>query len=268
VSIWMALGHTTAITWAFVLCCVSFLTALATVTTVTIRLGLPNFRFMSAAGHIKEGLLFSIASSTTTAYNDIDKAMLIRFGFQSASGIYGLAYRIVDISCAPIRSLHGALLPRFFQAGQHGVERAASMAKRLQQKTLCYAIAVACCMYALAPMLTFVVGGSFRESASALRWLCLIPALRSLHLAAGDALTGAGHQNYRTSSQLCVAVLNILLNCFLIPVFGWKGAAFASLVSDGTLAASNWMILMVLNRAQTGIAEVGAPLTVDVPVGR
>jgi len=51
----------------------------------------------------------------------------------------------------------------------------------------------------------------------------------------------------RTSVQLGVAGLNLLLNLWLIPLWGWKGAAVASWVSDGLLAVVLWGCVLVLS---------------------
>ena len=69
-----------------------------------------------------------------------------------------------------------------------------------------------------------------------------------MHYFADDALTGAGHQEVRTAAQIGVALLNIALNLALIPAFSWQGAAWASIVSDGSLAACLWMILLSMSR--------------------
>ena len=51
------------------------------------------------------------------------------------------------------------------------------------------------------------------------------PVFRSIHQITGSALAGAGLQNYRTTTQLMVAAFNFALNLYLIPHFGWRGAA-------------------------------------------
>jgi O-antigen/teichoic acid export membrane protein len=71
----------------------------------------------------------------------------------------------------------------------------------------------------------------------------LLPALRSLHLSAGDTLTGAGYQRYRSGAQLAAAAFNFGLNLYFIPAFSWRGAAWSSLLTDALLAATNWAIL-------------------------
>jgi O-antigen/teichoic acid export membrane protein len=106
-------------------------------------------------------------------------------------------------------------------------------------------------MFLGAPIIPRIVGPSFTHSVSALQWLCLLPVFRSLHLGAGDTLTGAGYQRYRTAAQLGAAALNFGLNLWLIPAYSWHGAAWASLLTDGSLAAGNWIILGWLMRRES-----------------
>ena len=53
-------------------------------------------------------LFFSISTSAQTIYNDIDKTMLARLSTFSATGVYAAAYRIIDTSLTPVRSLVSA----------------------------------------------------------------------------------------------------------------------------------------------------------------
>ena len=106
-------------------------------------------------------------------------------------------------------------------------------------------------MLLAAPIIPHVLGKSFSESVLALRWLCLLPVLRSFQWSAGDALTGAGHQNLRLSSQAVAAAFNFAINLYLIPHFGWRGAAWTSLTTDGLLAVFNCVVLYVLRLQAT-----------------
>jgi O-antigen/teichoic acid export membrane protein len=94
------------------------------------------------------------------------------------------------------------------------------------------------------------VGRGFSASVDALRWLCLIPLFRSFHLSAGDAITGAGFQGYRTVYQFIATAANFAMNAYLIPRYSWQGAAWASLVTDGGLGAASWITLRILSRRQ------------------
>ena len=97
----------------------------------------------------------------------------------------------------------------------------------------------------LAPFIPRLVGRDFSGVLIALRWLCWIPLLRGIHRATGSALTGSGRQNLRTAAQVTVALVNLLLNLWWIPVFGWIGAAWSSLASDGLLAVLNTLLLFL-----------------------
>jgi O-antigen/teichoic acid export membrane protein len=249
-SMVVVLHHASVRQWAIASLSVSCLSAAMALVLVTARLGWPRFNLRLLRERALEGVGFSIAASTTSIYNDIDKAMLSRYGMLAANGIYSMAYRVIDISCTPVRALHSAAFPRFCQIGSDGARSSITFTRKLLGKTLPFALLASAVLFLTAPIIPFIVGRSFANSVSALRWLCLLPVFRSLHLGAGDTLTGAGYQRYRTAAQLSAAGLNFGLNLWLIPAYSWHGAAWASLVTDGSLAAGNWILLGLLIRRE------------------
>jgi O-antigen/teichoic acid export membrane protein len=54
-------------------------------------------------------------------------------------------------------------------------------------------------------------------------------------------MTGAGLQRRRTAVQAGVAAANVALNLVLDPALGWRGAAIATLASDGLLAGALYL---------------------------
>jgi O-antigen/teichoic acid export membrane protein len=197
-----------------------------------------------------EGLVFSVSGSTTAAYNDLDKAMLGHYGMSAANGVYSMAYRVVDIAYLPIRSIHAAAFPRFFRYGAEGLDSTMRYAKRILSKTSVCGLLVAIGMFAMAPVVPHVLGDGFAASVSAIRWLAVIPLFRCLHLSAGDAMAGAGYQRYRLAVQAVAAGANFGMNVYLIPHYSWRGAAFASLLTDGGLGVLSWMLLLSLRRRE------------------
>jgi O-antigen/teichoic acid export membrane protein len=252
----LMLHHATVHQWVIASLGVSGLSAVMAMTLVTTRLGWPRINLRLLRARALEGVGFSIAASTTSVYNDIDKAMLSRYGMLAANGIYSMAYRVIDMSCTPIRALQSAAFPRLCQTGRNGVAGSIALTRKLLGKTLPFGLLAAAAMFVSAPIIPHIVGRSFASSVSALQWLCLLPVFRSLHLSAGDTLTGGGYQRYRTAAQLCAAGLNFGLNLWLIPTYSWHGAAWASLVTDGGLAAGNWMVLGFLIRREKSLRLV------------
>jgi O-antigen/teichoic acid export membrane protein len=246
----IVLHRATVRQWVVASLVVSCLSAAMALILVTTRLGWPKLDLHLLRARAMEGVGFSLAASTTSIYNDLDKAMLSRYGMLAANGIYSMAYRVIDMSCTPIRALQSAAFPRFCQLGNGGARGSIAFTRKLLAKTVPFGLLAAAVMFLAAPIIPHLVGHTFAKSVSALQWLCLLPVFRSLHLGAGDTLTGAGYQRYRTAAQLSAAGLNFGLNLWLIPAYSWHGAAWSSLLTDGSLAAGNWIILGLLLRRE------------------
>ena len=240
------LRHRTAWNWALLSLLVSALATFAGCGIVTARLGWPRFAPRLFARRTAEGLGFSFAGSTQSVYNDIDKTMLSHYGMNVGNGIYTVAYRIVDVATTPIVALDAAALPRFFRQSTESAGGVRMLALKLAKRAAYAGLLAAGVMFLGAPVIPRVIGQGFAPSVSALRWLCLLPALRGLHQLTGSAITGLGFQRYRTAGQFVCAILNLGLNVWLIPLYGWLGAAWASLVADGLLAILNWITLQRL----------------------
>jgi len=239
----IALHSGNAKQWALATLCCSGLAAAVGVAIVTTRYGRPKFVPQLLVSRAMEGLGFTLGWSAQSAYNDIDKTLLSHYGMNIQNGIYTMAYRIIDIATTPVVALDAAALPRYVRYSADDLRNVQSLAFRLARRASLIGAAISVTLFFAAPLIPHIVGGGFSGAVLALRWLCLLPAMRGIHYLTGCALTGAGFQRFRTSSQLCVAALNLGLNLWLIPRFGWIGAAWTSLASDGSLAVVNWIMV-------------------------
>ena len=249
------LGRASAWQWALCSLAVTSMSACVAVAIVTRFFGLPSFSPSLLIRRAGEGFVFAVSGSTTAVYNDIDKVVLSHFGMNQANGIYSMAYRAVNIGSMPIQSIVGAAFPRFFREGVKGIAALVPMARALLRRTLVLGILVSAGMFLCAPIIPHLIGRSYAESVSALRWLCLIPFFRCFHLSAGDAIAGAGHQKFRLISQSIAAIGNLLLNLYLVPRYSWHGAAWASLATDGSLGVMNWLALSLLSKRPAPVLQ-------------
>ena len=202
--------------------------------------GAPHLDLPSLRKDVAEGVFFSIANSATTIYNDIDKIMLSRLASLEATGVYAAAYRVIDVSMAPVRSLAAAAYPQFFRKGTGGIPATYHYALLLIAKAVIYGSIASAGLWLSAPILPHILGSKYDEVAPAVRWLALIPFLRCLHSFMADALSGAGFQRTRTAIHVFVALVNIGLNLVILPHYSWRGAAWTSLGSDGLLVLLFW----------------------------
>jgi O-antigen/teichoic acid export membrane protein len=232
--------------WALASVIVSAISAVAAVIVVIRNFGWPAFSPKLFVTHGWEGLGYSFASSTASVYNDIDKTMLSHYNMNLATGIYSMAYRVIDIATIPILAIRDAALPRLFQRGASGLAPTVELAQRLLRRALPVSALISVVLFLSAPLIPHMVGHGFAQSVSALRWLCLIPVFRSVHQMTGSALLGAGLQWHRTAAQMAAAAFNFCLNLYLIPRYGWHGAAWSSLATDGALGVTNWLMLRIL----------------------
>jgi O-antigen/teichoic acid export membrane protein len=242
--LFVTLRTLTVKTWVLASLGISFFALLVALITVTKLQGAPEFNFRLFRRRLPEGLGFSVSASSISVYNDVDKTVLSHFGMRAATGIYTMAYKVVDICSVPIYAVYDASLPRFFKLGRvGGVRDTKPLSTRVLKRNLVFGLVMASGMYIFAPLIPRFVGNSFAPSVGALRWLCLIPLFRGCHQSAGGALTGAGYHKFRTGAQLSVGAINFCMNMYLVPKYSWVGAAWASLFTDGFLAVANWSLL-------------------------
>jgi len=246
----VVLHRASAWQWTIASLIVSAIAAVIAVSSVIYCFGAPHFRPSLLRSHAIEGLGFSFATSASTVYNDVDKTMLSHYGMNEANGIYTTAYRVIDFATMPILALRDSAAPKLFAAGRTSLAAATGLSYRLLRPAFAFSLVISVGLLAAAPLLTHVVGKSFADSVSAVRWLAFIPVLRSIHQMTGSGLFSTGNQRYRTANQLIAATFNFGLNLWLIPSHGWRGAAWASLATDGLLALMNWLTIVILNRAR------------------
>lgn len=246
------LVNATARQWAIASLCVSLVAALVSFVIVCRSFGLPKFVPGLLKSRAGEGFGYSLGASANSIYNDVDKTMLSHYGMNIQNGIYTMAYRVIDIGTIPISSVDAAALPRFFSTSSKEPHKVAPLAFRLALRACLIGLFVSLALFVAAPLIPHIVGKGFTESILALRWLCLLPAFRGVHQLTGSAITGMGRYQFRTAGQFAAAGLNVALNLWLIPRYGWIGAASSSLATDGALAVVNCLILIGLSREGPG----------------
>src|ERR1700728_805478 len=227
--------HPSALQWGYVYFYSTAAVVLVSGVLVTVRLSAPEFPGLRLTKETREGFYFSASFSAQTVYNDIDKTMLARLGSLDTTGIYGAAYRLIEVIVIPITSLRAAAYPNFFRTGADGIEGCLSYGRRPTLAALGYAVLASMAVFALAGIVPYVLGSEYAATVDALRWLAVLPILRTLHYFSSDALSGAGHQGLRASIQVGVAGFNVLINLWLIPAYSWRGAAWSSIGSDALL---------------------------------
>ena len=237
----------TPVQWGFFYLLSTSFTAMVGLWLVNRKLGTPKVRLAGLTSDLITGFYFSLSIASQNVQNDIDKTMLARLSTLEASGIYGAAYRLVQVTFTPIRALGYSSYARFFQHGASGIKGSLGFARRLVLYAGGYGLSAGVALFLMAPLLPFVLGADYRDAVGAVRWLAFLPFLKAMQYFAADALTGAGFQGIRSGVQLGVALVNVLMLLVLVPAYSWLGAAWASLAADTLLMLGLWSSVLYLH---------------------
>ena len=236
--------------WSYLYLTSSVITAVIAILLVNKMLGSPRPIWSHLKSNVEEGLYFSISASAHNINANLDKSMLGKLSSVAATGIYGSAYRFIDVGNVPLLALSGATYTRFFQHGVSGIRGSLGFARRLLPMITFYAIASIIGYWVLAPYIPVILGEEYRDAIDALLWLSPLPAIAAFQYLAADTLTGSGHQKARSIVQVAAAIINVILNIILIPRFSWQGAAWATLISDSLRLICLWLIVFLLLRRE------------------
>ena len=254
-------AHPSIETWAVLYTISHAIIAILAITIVNRLVGSPKPKFASLIATIKQGFFFSIGISAHNINANLDKTMLASMAGLQATGIYGSAYRFIDVGNVPITSLFGASYTRFFKYGESGINSTLKFAKKLLPYLAVYSVVCFVGYHVFAPLIPYILGAEYQDAIPALLWLSPLPAILAFQLLAADTLTGAGYQRSRSMIETSAAVLNLGLNIWLIPRYSWKGAAWATIASDSCRMVCLWVIVFWLSSKAALTKSVGSKET-------
>ena len=249
-------GHTAGATqWAGLYLLGSVASALVGVSLVHGRLGRPRPNLADLRGVLSRGFHFSLGSSAQNIYGDADKTLLARLATAEAAGVYAAGYRVVNVAFAPVAAVLTAAYAPFFASGGPGISGSLRFAKSLMGPAVCYGIAAFAILFFGAGYLPDVIGADFAHSVGVVRWLSVVPLLRTLEFFAGYTLAVSGHQGIRGIVQLSMAAFNVLANLILIPAYSFRAAIWTTLGCEGVLVVALWAAVL----RRTRLREKGRP---------
>jgi len=246
VALSLIITDANAVQWAYLYCFSTLLPALISIWMVNAWLDKPKPSFVRLKQEIVQGFYFSTSQSSDFINENIDKIMLASVASLQATGLYGAGFRIVSVFKVPIISVAGATFPRFFQHGAKGIRGSFELTKKLMPLAIGYGVAAAISMYLISPYIVNVIGAEYDGIQVLLQLVAFLPLIMTFQIIGGDALTGANFQGYRTSVQIFAAGLNVILNIWLIPLYSWHGAAWATMASESVKALGFFILIFYL----------------------
>ncbi|BAZ43842.1 polysaccharide biosynthesis family protein [Chondrocystis sp. NIES-4102] len=233
------------LSWCILYAIATLASAVMSTYLVVQQVSYPKFNFRHIKQDLKLGFSYAISVSAQNVYNDLDKVMLTKMSTSAANGIYTTAYQVLTVAFTPIQSLALAAFRKFFQQGASGIKGSLQLCKKILPLSVGYSLLAVLGLIICAPLLPIILGSEYQESVRALLWLSPTIVIKTIHFFAADALTGANYQSTRGTAQVLVAVINGVLNYWLIPIYGLYGAIWATLASEFLLMIFLWSFIYI-----------------------
>ncbi len=182
---------------------------------------------------LRESLPLILSGLTIMIYMRIDQIMLGQMVGDKAVGIYSAATRISEVWYFVPMTVSSSVMPSIFKAKEIGEELYYQRIGKLNRGLVWLAITVAIVMTFVAkPLIMMLFGDNYLESGTILA----IHIWASVFVFTGVATSGwfiAENLTYLSLYRtLSGAIVNILLNIFLIPLYGGIGAAIATVIAQ------------------------------------
>jgi O-antigen/teichoic acid export membrane protein len=190
---------------------------------------------------VRQAVPLTIGTAFVTLYYRVDSVMLASIDDFSATGVYGVAYKFVDVIHFVPSALSVALIAPLAVAWSS--DKAAFLAHvRAGLRILATAAAgalVGFWLYA-EDLVSLLYGDAYAEAGAAARILVTAEAFGFMSRLAITALLAANrHRIYPLITFLGLA-LNVSTNLVLIPRFSFEGAAVTTLLTEVVVAVLLW----------------------------
>lgn len=192
----------------------------------------------------------AITISLTLVYFRCDTIILSLTRPASEVGIYGAAYKVLEILIQFPYLFLGLILPVL--TGFYGINHAAfeKVLRRSFDFMAIISIPMVAATWALGDkIMEFVAGKDFIVAAGPLSVLIVAAAMIYFGALFGYAIVAAGKQKKMIWLYMFDAVFSIVAYLIFIPIYSYWAAAALTVATEGIIMAASWMVL----RRETGV---------------
>jgi O-antigen/teichoic acid export membrane protein len=194
-------------------------------------------------------LIMGFASMMSMIYDQIDTVMLRYMRSEKELGLYVASYSMMAISMSFVVILGQVFFPLLSQTIGRDHESEQRYLGWLGQASVGLALPIATGGFILAePLTRFVLGAQYAGTAILFRWLTLTIVAGSLASYFGSQLIPIARERKYLAAVVAGAVVNVVLNLFLIPRYGAIAAVFTTVISQAVVASMNYYFVRDLPR--------------------
>ena len=195
-----------------------------------------SFTWTQAKKLMRDAWPLIFAGMVVSVYMKIDQVMLKEMLNTKAVGVYAAAVKLCEAWYFVPTAVIASLFPALIEARKKSEPLYEERVQKLYDLMVWGSVAVALPTTLLADWIILILyGADFQEAAVVLRLYIWAGVFVSLGVASSKWLVAENLQRYSFYITALGAVLNFSCNYWLIPIYGIKGAAFATLVGQVTV---------------------------------
>ena len=170
-----------------------------------------------------------------------DKLMLGNMLGPESVAIYGVAFRFSMGVSITLMAINSIASPKFAEKfSNNDISGMGKVAMQSAKLIFWTTIPLASILLIFPKFFMGIYGSEFLIGVEVLRWLIIGRVVNALSGSVGNLMQMTGQQNNYMKILIAGSIINVTLNYILIPIYGIKGAAFASVCS-----LSFWNLTMV-----------------------
>ena len=197
---------------------------------------------LSAKALFKVSIPLLLGQSMMLIMGKVDLFMLANMTSSDKVGIYNIALKLSMLAYMGLMAVNSIAAPKFSEIHSSGDIDALKKIVQQSTKTIFWVtFPVILLLLILPDTILGVFGDEFKLAAMALIILSISKMFSAISGSVGTFLQMVGKQNVFQNILIFTAIINIVLNYTLIPMYGIDGAAFASAIS-GVI----WNVLMII----------------------
>ncbi len=240
------LGHMELATFSIVLTCAFAVAA----TVVHLRqqriIGVPLRPRRFGRSQVMSTTTYAIGLSAVGIQDSYDQVVL-QNRFAGDAGRYAAGYRVVSLGLMPIAALANATHMDFLDTDRADRNQL-HQSRKFALLSIAYSLVFCGAAIIAAPLVPKILGPSFEGTVTMIRLLVPLVPLRGIGMFPMNGLLGLGRNPLRTKILVTSAAFSLVLYFVLIPMYSWKGAIAATLISESVLFIASWTALFIAQR--------------------
>ena len=197
---------------------------------------------LSTKALFKVSIPLLLGQSMMLIMGKVDLFMLANMTTSDKVGIYNIVLKLSMLAYMGLMAVNSIAAPKFSEIHSSGDIDALKKIVQQSTKTIFWVTFPVILLFLIFPdTILGVFGDEFKLAAMALIILSISKMFSAISGSVGTFLQMVGKQNVFQNILIFTAIINIVLNYTLIPMYGIDGAAFASAIS-GVI----WNVLMII----------------------